>query len=337
MDSRFPADAGPGMTGPLWSPRMTEQLKVGVIGIGAFGSRVALRLLWSGYHTLAIYDVADVATRLFTNDYGGMAIGSPKMMAQTCDVVIAALPSAAELREICFGWEGVAEGFARGGILIDLGITDPVETQKLAAQLGERGIDLVAAPAFGTPQQAKEGKLTLVVGGPEAAVARCRPVLELLAAKILDADAAGAAQAASAIADYLRGARLLAASEAIRLGQRFGFEPATVLDLGEQLGGGDLGETLRREVVTRRFETGLQLGLVRRNLDLAARLAEATDTRSPLIEATLAAWTAAEKKLGYGADHTSIIKWLESLPTLRPTPAPDAEHAAEPVGTSPTV
>ena len=89
-----------------------SQLRLGVIGIGAFGARVALRLLWSGYHTLSIYDVADVATRLFTNDYGGMALGSPKMMAQTTDVVITVLPSAAELREVCFGWEGIAEGFA---------------------------------------------------------------------------------------------------------------------------------------------------------------------------------------------------------------------------------
>src|SRR6266436_2067259 len=217
---------------------MMSQLNIGVIGIGAFGSRVALRLLWSGYHTLAIYDVADVATRLFTNDYGGMA-----------------------------------QGFAAGGILIDLGNTDPVETVNIAKELATGGIDLVAAPAFGTPAQAKEGKLTLVVGGPEAAVTRCQPVLETIAAKILRADAAGAAQAASAIADYLRAVRLLAASEAIRLGQRFGFEPATGLDLSDQLGGGALDTTLRREVVTRRIETGVQLGLVRRNLDLAARLA----------------------------------------------------------------
>jgi 3-hydroxyisobutyrate dehydrogenase len=303
------------------------QLNVGVIGIGAFGSRVALRLLWSGYHTLQIYDVADVATRLFTNDYGGMAIGSPKMMAQTCDVVIAVLPSAAELREVCFGWEGLAQGFAAGGILIDLGNTDPVETVKIADELAAGGVDLVAAPALGTPVQAKEGKLTLVVGGPDAAITRCRQVLETIASKILQADAAGAAQAASAIADYMRATRLLAASEAIRLGQRFGFESATVLDLGEQLGGGDLGETLRREVVSRRFESGVQLGLVRRNLDLAARLAVATDTRSPLIDATLAAWNAAEKKLGYGADHTSIIKWLETLPSLKPPPEPEPENA----------
>jgi len=306
------------------------QMNIGVIGIGAFGSRVALRLLWSGYHTLQIYDVADVATRMFTNDYGGMAAGSPKMMAQTCDLVIAALPSAAELREVCFGWEGLAQGFPAGGTLIDLGNTDPVETVTIANELAAGGVDLVAAPAFGTPAQAKEGRLTLVVGGPEAAVARCRPVLEIIAAKILRADVAGAAQAASAIADYLRAARLLAASEAIRLGQRFGFEPATVLDLGDQLGGGDLDATLRRQVVTRQFETGVQLGLVRRNLDLAARLAVATDTRSPLIDATLAAWSAAERKLGYGADHSSIIKWLETLPSLKPAPEPEQETVGSP-------
>ena len=309
------------------------QMNIGVIGTGAFGSRVALRLLWSGYHTLQIYDVVDVATRLFTNDYGGMATGSPKMMAQICDVVIAVLPSATELREVCFGWEGLAQGFAAGGILIDLGNTDPVETVRIANELAAGGVDLVAAPAFGTPAQAKEGKLTLVVGGPEAAVARCRPLLETIAAKILRADAAGAAQAASAIADYLRAARLLAASEAIRLGQRFGFEPATVLDIGQQLGGGDLDAVLLEEVVTRRFETGVQLGLVRRNLDLAARLAVATDTRSPLIDATLTAWNAAERKLGYGADHSSIIRWLETLPSLKP--APEQESKPETAGSAP--
>ncbi|MBO0752232.1 MAG: NAD(P)-dependent oxidoreductase, partial [Bradyrhizobiaceae bacterium] len=300
-----------------------------VIGIGAFGSRVALRLLWSGYHTLQIYDIADVATRLFTNDYGGMATGSPKMMAQACDAIIAVLPSAAELREVCFGWEGLADGFAEHGVLIDLGNTDPLETESIAADLAAAGVDLVAAPAFGTPAEAKEGKLTLVVGGPQAAVERCRPLLGTIATTILHADAAAGAQAASAIADYLRAARLLAASEAIRLGRRFGLEAATVLDVARQLGGGDIDDLLRREVVPRRFDSGVQLGLVRRNVDLVARLAAATDTRSPLIDATLAAWTGAERMLGYGADHTAIIKWLEKLPGLKPEPEAKAATTAE--------
>src|SRR5215475_12789570 len=96
-------------------------LSVGVIGIGAFGSRIALRLLWNGWHALQLYDVNDVSTRQFTNDYGGLTTGSPKMMAQSCDAVIAVLPTAAELREVCFGWEGLAQGFAAGGILIEIG------------------------------------------------------------------------------------------------------------------------------------------------------------------------------------------------------------------------
>jgi len=310
------------------------QLNIGVIGIGAFGSRVALRLLWSGYHTLQIYDVADVATRLFTNDYGGMATGSPKMMAQTCDAIIAVLPSALELREVCFGWEGLAN--VEGGTLIDLGTTDPVATVDLAKELAARGTDLIAAPAFGTPAEAKEGKLTLVVGGPEAAIARCRPVLEKLG-RILETGAAGAAQAARAIADYLRATQILAASEAIRLGQRFGCDQAAVLDLADALGAADLGATLRREVVTRRFDTGLQLGIVRRNLELAARLADATDLNSPLIAATLAAWSAAEARLGYGADHTAIIKWLETLPSLKPPAEPEPGREDAPRGNTASV
>src|SRR5438132_3022475 len=134
-------------------------LSVGVIGIGAFGSRVALRLLWNGFHTLQLYDVNDISTRQFTNDYGGMLTGSPKMMAQTCDAVITVLPSAAELREVCFGWENLAKGFGDGGIVVDLGVTDPLETVAIARELAARGIDLVDAPAFGAPADAKEGRL----------------------------------------------------------------------------------------------------------------------------------------------------------------------------------
>jgi len=62
---------------------------------------------------------------------------------------------------------------------------------------------------------------------------------------------------------------------------------------------------------------------------LAARLAVATDTNLPLIDATLAAWNAAERKLGYGADHTSIIKWLETLPSLKPPPEPEITPEAK--------
>jgi 3-hydroxyisobutyrate dehydrogenase len=285
-------------------------LSVGVIGIGAFGSRVALRLLWNGWHALQLYDVNDVSTRQFTNDYGGLTTGSPKMMAQACDAVITVLPSAADLREVCFG---------RGGIVVDVGITDPLETVAIARELAARGIDFVDAPAFGTPAEAKEGKLNMIVGGEERAVERCRPVLETLASQVLRAGAAGTAQAASSIADYLRGASLLAMSEAIHLGASLGFEPGALLRTTEALGQADLRNVMLQEVVTRRFQSGTSLGMIRRNIELAAKLAAGSQVEAPMLEATRVAWGKAESALGSGADHTAVIKWLECLRPLSET------------------
>jgi len=288
-------------------------LKVGVIGIGAFGSRIALRLLWTDFPTLQIYDVADQVPRYFTGDYGGMNVASPKMMAQSCDVIITVLPSAAELREVCFGWEGLATGFKSGGIVVDLGVTGPAETVALAKQLESHGVQLVDAPAFGTPQDAQDGKLTLIVGGGDNAIERCRPLFEKLAVRVLRAGTVGSAQAAGAIADYMRAVRLLAASEAIRLGGKFGFEPANLLNVCDALGGADLPEILRQDVATRRFKTGQSLGILHANVALAAQLAVGAGIVSPLMAATRDALAQAEATLGYGADQSAIIKWLEGL------------------------
>src|ERR1700751_2430553 len=96
-----------------------QALRLGLIGLGALGSRIAARLLRTGF-PLDIYDIADVALRMFNMDVGGSITGSPKMMAQTCNVVITVLPSAAEVREVAFGWEGLARGFASGSVLIDM-------------------------------------------------------------------------------------------------------------------------------------------------------------------------------------------------------------------------
>src|SRR5690349_23562859 len=103
-------------------------LRVGIIGLGAFGSRVAMRLLWSGFHTLQIYDLSEETPRVFANNWGGLHVGSPKMMAQSSDIIFTVLPSAAPIRDVSFGWQGLATGFKQGGILVHLGVTEPLET-----------------------------------------------------------------------------------------------------------------------------------------------------------------------------------------------------------------
>jgi 3-hydroxyisobutyrate dehydrogenase len=293
---------------------MPQRLRLGLIGLGALGSRIAARLLRTGF-PLEIYDIADVALRMFNMDVGGSITGSPKMMAQTCNVVIAVLPSAAEVSEVAFGWEGLARGFAGGGVLVDMGSSDPIATKRLAEELAGRGIDMVDAPALGTAEDAKAGKLSFVVGGPEAAVERCRPLFEALGERILRAGTTGSGQAAAALADFLRGVEMLAASEALRIGQGFGLEAGTLLDIGERLSAISplVGGLLRRQVLTRQFDSGLALGHLLKGLETASGVAQACGVEAPLLAACRNSWTAAEARLGSGADQSALIRWLETL------------------------
>ena len=246
---------------------------------------------------------------------GGSITGSPKMMAQTCNVVITVLPSAAEVREVAFGWEGLARGFAGGGVLIDMGSSDPIATKRLADELGGFGIDMLDAPALGTAEDAKAGKLSFVVGGPEAAVERCRPIFEALGERILRAGTTGSGQAAAALAASLRGVEMLAASEALRIVQRFGLEAGTLLDIGEGLSavGPLVGGLLRRQVLTRQFDSGLALGHLLKGLETASGVAQACGVEAPLLAACRNSSAAAEARLGSGADQSALIRWLESL------------------------
>jgi 3-hydroxyisobutyrate dehydrogenase len=293
---------------------MPDTLRLGLIGLGALGSRIAARLLRTGF-PLEIYDIADVALRMFNMDVGGSITGSPKMMAQTCNVVIAVLPSAAEVREVSFGWEGLARGFAGGGVLVDMGSSDPIATKRLAEELAACGVDMVDAPALGTAEDAKTGKLSFVVGGPEAALERCRPIFEALGERILHAGTTGSGQAAAALADFLRGVEMLAASEALRIAQHFGLDAGTLLDIGEGLNalGPAVGGLLRRQVLTRQFDSGLALGQLLKGLETASGVAQACGVEAPLLAACRNSWAAAGTRLGSGADQSALIRWLETL------------------------
>jgi 3-hydroxyisobutyrate dehydrogenase len=288
--------------------------RLGVIGLGAMGARIATRLVWERFNP-QVYDVVDVAVRMFTNDIGGMMSGSPKMMAQSCDVVITVLPSADALRDVLYGWEGLASGFSAGGTVIDMGASDPLAIVELAKRLAERGIDLIDAPALGTPADARAGKLTLVIGGDEAVVDRCRPIFSALAMRTLHAGPVGSGHAGAALGDFLRGAEILAASEALRIGQRFGLDAKSVIEIGETLSGVGpaMGALLREHVLTRRFDTGLALGHVLQGLQITAGVAKSSGVQAPLLTACHAAWTAAEAGIGSGADQSELIRWLELL------------------------
>ena len=297
----------------------TVRPRIGVIGLGAMGARIATRLVWEQFNP-QVYDVADVAVRMFTNDVGGMMSGSPKMMAQACEVILTVLPSAEALQDVLYGWEGLVGGFAPGGVVIDMGGSDPLITAELGKRLAERGIHLIDAPALGTPAQARAGQLTLTIGGDETAIVKCQPIFDVLASRTFHVGPVGSGQAAAAIADFLRAVQILAASEALRIAERFGLNPLSVIDVGQALSGVGpaMAKLLQEQVLTRSFNTGLALGHVLDGTAIAAKLAQSTSIHAPLLAACHEAWVAAKAEIGSGADQSEIVRWLESVAVERP-------------------
>jgi 3-hydroxyisobutyrate dehydrogenase len=277
------------------------------------GNRIATRLVHERFNP-SVYDVVDIAVRLFTNDVGGMFSGSPKMVGQTSDVVITVVPSATDLREVLFGWQGLATGLARGGVVIDMGTSDPQAIVALSERLATHGIDLIDAPALGTPADAKAGQLTLIVGGDAGAVERCQPILSTLANRVIHAGSVGSGQAGAAIGDFLRGAGILAASEALRVGEKFGLDPAALVGIGETLGGVGpwMSAVLKSQVISRKFGTGLALGHVLKGMEVASSVARSAGVYAPLLAACRAAWAEAQDAIGSGSDQTELLRWLES-------------------------
>ena len=126
---------------------------------------------------------------------------------------------------------------------------------------------------------------------------------------------AGSGQAAAALADFLRGVEMLAATEALRIGQCFGLEAGMLLDIAEGLSavGPLVGAILRRQVLTRQFDSGLALGHVLKSLETVSSVAQGCGVQAPLLAACRDTWAAAETRLGSGADHSALIRWLETL------------------------
>ena len=121
----------------------------------------------------------------------------------------------------------------------------------------------------------------------------------------------GSGQAGAALGDFLRGAQILAASEALRIGQRFGLDAKSVIEIGEMLSGVGpaMGAMLREQVLTRRFDTGLALGHVLEGLEVTASVAQSTGVHAPLLAACRAAWAAAEagNRIGCRSERTDPV------------------------------
>jgi 3-hydroxyisobutyrate dehydrogenase len=290
---------------------------VGFVGVGNMGRRMAANLAAAGF-PLVVRDSDAETQRRFIAEHGGEPGDSPQAFAGT-SVVVTMLPDGNAVREAVLGAHGgIASALSPGSVILDMSSADPVGTQKLAADLAPAGIRVVDAPVSGGIARAETGTLSLMVGGQdEDAFALVQPVLEVLGERIFRTGPLGSGHAMKALNNFLGATAYTAAAEALAIGKEFGLDPAVMLDVVNTSTGRSFNTEVvfKNDVITGRYGTGFALGLLAKDVGIAAGLAESVGVPAPALELVRRRWAEAADGLGFAADHSEAHKqwWATDL------------------------
>ena len=287
--------------------------RIGFVGLGNMGAPMARHLASAGYR-LAVADANPVALDRFRGQVQCEIPESFRELARACRLVITMLPDGKAVQQVLLGNEGVAASLAAGSVVIDMTSASPVGTRELGIELAASGITLIDAPVSGGVRKAVEGKLAIMAGGEAAAIARCGRVLEAFGTVFLTGGS-GSGHALKALNNYLSAAALATTAEAIMAGERFGIDPSTMIDVLNSSTGRNTATEQKYPafVLTRTFKSGFALGLMAKDLRIALDLAKAVGTPAGLLKDCSDLWERAERQLGFNADNTEVVKYLESL------------------------
>jgi 3-hydroxyisobutyrate dehydrogenase len=294
------------------------QERIGFVGLGNMGRPMAGRLAAAGYQVIG-FDAAPGVIRSIDGTSGISAAPSLAAAGEPGRVILM-LPDSDVVDQVLLGSAGPEGGLLAslkpGSTVIDMSSSDPARTRELAARASGQEVSLIDAPVSGGVAGAVAGSLTIMVGGPEHAFSAIRPVLAAMGSRVVRAGDVGAGHAVKALNNLMSAAHLLASSEALIAGRRFGLDPAVMLEIinGSSGRSGSTENKWPRYVLTERYDAGFPVRLMVKDIRLALAIERATGTPSPVSEATVAAWSAALDDLPADADHTAIARWLDQLP-----------------------
>jgi 3-hydroxyisobutyrate dehydrogenase/2-hydroxy-3-oxopropionate reductase len=277
-------------------------MKLGVVGLGAMGSRIAARLLGAG-HELAVWN-RDASKAEAVVAAGARLGESPADVTRGVDVVIVMVTGPEALEAVTAGSHGVVAGLDEGAVLVQMS-TVGLEGLRRLEQLVPEG-SLLDAPVLGSISEVEEGTLTVFAGGPAALVERCMPVLTELG-RVLHVGGVGTGTAAKLVANLTLIGVIGVLGESLALGRALGLDGATAFEV---LAATPLGAQADRRRPA--FESGdypprFQLSLARKDADLILEAARDAGIDLRLAEAAQS-WLVDAEQAGRGDhDYSSVL------------------------------
>jgi 3-hydroxyisobutyrate dehydrogenase len=294
---------------------MIDIKTIGFIGIGNMGRPMAANLVKGGYQVVP-YDADGERAAQFARDTGAKSAATLAVLSAEVDAIITMLPTGKEVRACLLETEGgaLATGLPRGALIIDMSSADPVGTRQTHADLAKRGLALVDAPVSGGVPRATDGSLAIMIGGDAVAVAAAKPVLAKIGTRLFEVGGPGNGHAMKALNNFVAGTGFIAVAEAVLVGKSFGLDPSVMIDVMNVSTGKNFNteNVVKQHVISRQFASGFALGLLAKDVKIAADLAAAIDVESPLTRLSAALLGEARDRVGSDKDHTLAYTYWES-------------------------
>ena len=286
-------------------------MKIGFIGLGIMGRPMALNLKNAG-HDLIVPDRSSL-----TQELRGAAkvVATSKAVAADSEVLILMLPDTPDVETVLFGENGAAEGLKKGTLVIDMSSIGPLETKDYAKRINDKGCDYLDAPVSGGEVGAKQATLTIMVGGPDAAFARAKPLFELMGKNITHVGAEpGAGQICKVANQIIVALNIQAVSEALVFASKAGADPAKVR---QAITGGFASsrvlELHGERMINGKFDPGFKIRLHQKDLNLALSSAKALNLALPNTAIAQQMLASCIAHGGGELDHSALIHAIEGL------------------------
>jgi 3-hydroxyisobutyrate dehydrogenase len=292
---------------------MSDIRNVGFVGLGNMGVPMAANLVRGGYDVIA-FDLDPARAHSFAKDNAARATADLAELGRAADAIITMLPTGKDVREVLLQMQGgaLASNLKAGAYVIDMSSADPVGTRALGKDLAARSIALVDAPVSGGVPRARDGSLAIMIGGEAQAVAAVTPLLSKMGQKLFEVGDLGCGHAMKALNNFLAATSFTAAAEAVAVGRRFGLDPAVMMDVVNVSTGRSFASEnlIKQHVLSGAFGTGFALGLLAKDVGIAANLADQIGMDAPVGQLIRSMWADAREAVGSDQDHTrAAVHW----------------------------
>lgn len=290
-------------------------MNIGFIGLGIMGKPMAQNLLKAGHHVW-VRNRSKAPEEELRKD-GAIPAGC-REMAENCELVITMLPNSPQVREVLLGQNGIAQYMRQGQTVIDTSSINPVASREIAAELAERGIEMLDAPVSGGEPKAIDGTLSFMVGGRQEVFDRCKGILLTMGASAVRCGEVGAGNTTKLANQIIVACSIQALAEALTLAQKAGVDPELVF---QAIRGGLAGSTVMNAKAPMMLagddRPGFKIDLHIKDLNNVLDCAHTVGAPVPMTAQVQEILQWMHNHEGGQKDHSAIAQYYEYLTGIR--------------------